>query len=238
MTRHRTCRLNRKRWQLASWLGLAAAVCVFSSVARAEDTGFEAGLRVGYGIPMGDVDDDGKLSDIIGGQIPLILDIGYRVTPNLFVGLYGQYGFGWVGGDTSTACDSSSEVSCSAQDIRLGIEAQFHFLPRQKLDPWIGLGIGYEWMGVSIEGGGIEVSATASGFEFINLQAGLDIAVAEHFYIGPFLNLSFGQYSDLSIDCSSGASAICGGQFGASGEIENKALHEWLMIGVRGAYAP
>jgi hypothetical protein len=211
---------------------------LLSRAVHAEDTGFEAGVRVGYGIPLGNAAQDGKLSDGIGGQVPLMIDIGYRVIPNLFIGLYGQYGFGWVGDTISTACDMSSQVSCSAHDIRLGVEGQFHFLPRQKLDPWVGLGLGYEWLGISIEGGGLQVSETLSGFEFFNLQAGLDIAVTEHFYIGPFLNLSFAQFSSLSLDCSSGASSLCSNAFGASGDIQNKALHEWLLIGVRGAYAP
>jgi hypothetical protein len=221
----------------ASWLAAAVlAGCLFMPVAHAEDTGFEVGLRLGYGIPLGNTSGNEKLSDGIGGQVPIIIDLGYRVIPNLFVGLYGQYGFSWVGGNVSDACDMSSEISCSAHDIRLGVEAQFHFLPRQKLDPWVGLGVGYEWMGISVEGGGVKVSMTPHGFEFVNLQAGLDILVAEHFYLGPFLSLSIAQYSDMSVDCSAG-SVLCN-QFGAGGTIQDKALHEWLMLGVRGAFAP
>jgi opacity protein-like surface antigen len=232
MTRYGTRLLNRR----SSWLAAAiASVCLFSTPARAEDTGFEAGLRVGYGIPLGDAVANGKLSDAIEGQFPFIIDVGCRVIPNLFVGLYGQYGFAWARGDNADVCDSSGDISCSAHDIRLGIEAQFHFRPRQDLDPWIGIGLGFEWLSASIESGSTELSSTLSGFEFFNLQAGLDIAVAEHFYLGPFLNLSLAQFSSLSVECSS---VSCNGQFGVSGDIEDKAMHEWLLIGVRGAYAP
>jgi hypothetical protein len=204
--------------------------------AAAEDTGFEAGLRVGYGIPLGSAAEDVDLSDAVGGQVPLILDLGYRVTPNVFVGLYFQYGFAWVGGNTADLCDASG-ADCSAQDIRLGLEGHFHFSPRENLDPWIGLGFGYEWAGLSVEGGNTNFSTGLNGFEFINLQAGLDIRAGEHFYVGPFLTLSVGQYSEATVDCESG---FCGNgnQFGASGDIDNKAMHEWLLLGVRGAYAP
>jgi hypothetical protein len=230
---------NRER--KVRWLWLVAALGCGAwptAVVHAQNTGFEAGLRLGYGIPLGDVTGEGgggDLADGIEGQIPIILDVGYRVIPQLFVGLYAQYGFGFVGDVIDAACDASSEISCSAHDIRLGIEGHFHFMPGEKLDPWIGLGLGYEWLTLGVEGGGAEVSITASGFEFFNLQAGLDIAASEHFYVGPFLSVSFAQYSDLSVDCSS--NNFCDG-FGADGDIEETAIHEWLMLGVRGAYTP
>ncbi|HET6338619.1 MAG TPA: outer membrane beta-barrel protein [Polyangiales bacterium] len=238
MTTNETQRQHR-HWSLLA--AVLACGCLFSTAAHAHDrdTGFEGGLRVGYGIPLGDADGgpDSSLSGGISGQIPIQIDLGYRVIPNLTIGLYGQYGFGFVGDDASDGCDASSQISCSAHDIRLGIQAHYHFQPGQKLDPWIGLGLGYEWMGFSVEGGGLEVSSTLHGFEFFNFQAGLDIAVAEHFYIGPVLTLSFAQFSSLSIDCSS-SSGLCDQMPSASGDIDEKALHEWLMIGVRGVYAP
>jgi outer membrane protein W len=236
---------NETQRQSGHWSLLAVTLacgCLFSTAAHAHDrdTGIEVGLRVGYGIPLGDADGgaNSSLSDGISGQIPIQIDLGYRVIPNLTIGLYGQYGFGFVGDQISDGCDASSQISCSAHDIRLGIQAHYHFQPREKLDPWIGLGLGYEWLGISVEGGGLEVSTTLHGFEFFNFQAGLDIAVAEHFYIGPVLTLSFAQFSSASVDCSSSASGLCGQMFGASGDIDEKALHEWLMIGVRGVYAP
>lgn len=218
-------------------LALAAVGCwaTLTPRAAAQNTGFEAGLRLGYGIPLGSLVENSDLSDGVGGQVPLILDVGYRVIPNLFVGLYAQYGFAWVGGDISDACDATN-ADCSAHDIRLGIEGHYHFQPREQLDPWIGLGIGYEWLGMSVEAGNTEVSFGAHGFEFINLQAGLDIRASDNFYVGPFLTLSIGQFSETTVDCDTG---VCDNfSFGASGDIENKAMHQWLLLGVRGAYAP
>ncbi|MGC4064077.1 MAG: hypothetical protein QM784_05440 [Polyangiaceae bacterium] len=46
------------------------------------------------------------LSDGISGHIPLWLNLGYMVTPNIMLGLYGQYGFGLLAGDVSDLCDS------------------------------------------------------------------------------------------------------------------------------------
>jgi hypothetical protein len=31
------------------------------------------------------------------------------------------------------------------------MQAHYHFMAREKLDPWIGLGFGYEWLNIFIE---------------------------------------------------------------------------------------
>lgn len=207
--------------------------------ASAQDaTGFEAGLRVGYGIPLGkatgDAGDD--LNRGIAGQIPLWLDVGYRVSPNVFVGLYTHYGIGFVGDDIDMACQQSSQISCSASDVRLGLQLHYHVSPAENVDPWIGPGIGYEWLSLGFEGAGASFSTTASGFEFLNVQGGVDFAPAEHFYLGPFVSFSLDQYFDISVDCS--GAIPCMDLASIAGDIPDKSLHEWLVFGVRGGYEP
>ena len=222
---------------LARWLWLVfALLCASAPVARADTgIGLEIGLRAGYGLPLGKLaDDGGDLNELVSGQIPLLLEVGYRVIPSLSLGIYGQYGFGFVGDELGDGCDASTQVSCSATDIRLGIQGLFHAAPKKQLDPWFGLGFGYEWLTLSVEGGGVETSITPSGFEFVSFQAGLDIQLGERFVLGPFLSFSLAQYADLSTDCSgAGISGACDAGL-LSGEIRNKTLHEWLMFGLRG----
>ena len=57
-------------------------------------------------------------------------------------------------------------------------------------------------LSLGFEGAGANFSTTASGFEFLNIQGGVDFAPAEHFYPGPFVSFSLDQYSDISVDCS------------------------------------
>lgn len=220
------------------WFSVVAALALgaFSepSTARAQ-TGIEAGVRLGYGIPLGEAAKDSDLGDGISGQIPIWLDLGYRPIDALMIGLYFQYGIGMIGSSFDDVCDVDG-VDCSASDIRLGVQAHYHISPTEQLDPWIGLGIGYEWASISAEGMGAEITTTFDGFEFLNLQGGLDISVAEHVKIGPFLSFSLGQYGSASSDCS--GSAACGAVGSIDGDIEDKAIHEWLLIGVRGAYTP
>jgi len=72
----------------------------------ADEKKFRLGLRLGYALPPGDAAEGVKLSDGLSGQIPIWLDVGYMVTPNMLVGLYGQYGFAQV-----KSCDDGADCS-------------------------------------------------------------------------------------------------------------------------------
>ena len=209
-----------------------------ASASSASDGGkFAIGLRLGYALPMGSSVGVGsgataqEMTDVVSGQFPIWLDLGYMVTPNVMLGVYGQYGFTSLAGQIKTECDQASAlgVSCSASDIRLGGQVQYHFSPSEKIDPWLGLGVGYEWMTISASGAGQDLSTTISGVEFANLQGGVDFKVMPNFGIGPFISLPLGQYGSVS-NSGSGAASNPGG------DISNKAIHEWLTFGARGAF--
>lgn len=147
------------------------------------------------------------------------------------VGGYIQYGFGIVGGDLGDRCDAAG-IDCGAHNVRLGLQAQYHLSPEGQVDPWLGAGIGYEWLTYTASGGGVDVSSTGHGFEFLMLQGGADFPVGDGYGIGPFMSFSLGQYASYSTSCD----GQCAGFVGDSGDIKNKALHEWLIIGVRGTF--
>jgi hypothetical protein len=90
--------------------------------------------------------------------------------------------------------------------------------------PWIGAGLGYEWLRLSSSGGEEAVNGTLSGFEFVNLQGGVDFKPLDdtNFGVGPFLAFSLAQYSTAA----------------DGGDIRDKTLHEWLNLGVRGTFVP
>jgi outer membrane protein W len=189
---------------------------------------FVIGARLGYGIAMGDSQKDAKLSDGVSGHVPIWLDLGYMVTPNIMLGLYGQYGIGIVGSSMSDICDTPN-IDCSVSVIRLGIQGQYHLSPAEKFDPWFGLGFGYEWNTLSVSGNGGSGTFGAHGFEFANLQGGFDYKLSPAFGIGPFLSFSLGQYGTTS----------AGGDLKdlyQDGSIDNTAIHEWLTFGIRGAF--
>jgi hypothetical protein len=231
--------------KLCLCVGVLSSVVVLGAASNAHAEGFELGARIGYGIPLGKISEesttDNDLSDGISGMIPLQLDLGYRVIPPLMIGGYVMYGFGMTGDALSKSCDRAkslgADASCSAHDVRLGLQVQYHIMPEGKVDPWVGAGIGYEWLtvGVDLSGGGAsqEQSSTGGGFEFINLQGGADFSVAPGFGLGPFLSLSVAQYSTISSSCDGDG---CGTIDSVSKDIDKKAMHEWLTLGVRGTF--
>jgi hypothetical protein len=77
----------------------------------------------------------------------------------------------------------------------------------------------------------LDVSSTFHGFEFFNLQAGLDLLPSEetNFALGPFIALSLAQYSNATVKAN--------GEQG-SGEVTDKGIHEWLTLGIRGTFVP
>jgi len=182
--------------------------------------GFDFGARLGYALPMGNADADSKLSDGISGAIPIVLEAGYRINPNLTVGALFQYGIARI--KDSTTCNTSG-VDCSGSVMRLGVEAIYNLNLASPLSPWVGVGTGYEWFGTSVSAGGQSASVTAKGFEFVTLHAGGDYRLAPNFALGPFLSFSVGQYGSVSTP-------------NGGGDITDKGIHEWIQLGVRGRF--
>ena len=103
-----------------------------------------------------------------------------------------------------------------------------------RIDPWFGGGFGYEWFGWSygLSAGTqhVDVSTITRGFEFVNLQLGVDFPLSETAAIGPFFAFSLGEYAKASLKCSGDCS---GDAPNLSEDIHGRALHQWLFFGVR-----
>lgn len=207
-----------------AFLGLAALALLVPTASSAQ---MSLGLRLGYAPAMGDAVKDGKMSDGVKSQIPIQVDATYKVAPNVAVGGYLSYGFGQLGGDVKDICDGTPGVSCSASVVRLGVQGIYSFAPVNGFLPWAGAGIGYEWGSYKMKGGGEEATIGASGFELLNLQVGGDYQVSPQLAVGPFVSLSFNQYSRTTTDTPLATT---------SDSISDKGIHEWLQFGIRGKF--
>jgi hypothetical protein len=216
-----------------------------------EFTGLALGLRLGVGLPFGNATgaaSDG-LSSIISAEVPLQIDAGYRFTPNWFVGLYFMYGFGFLGSgatDTNGAIASAlgapcgqASLSCSIHDMRFGIEGAYHVLPAGRFDPWFGLGFGHDWLGgnisyVDVNNVNQSFSVGDHGWEFLDLQAGLDIKkFFPNLSVGPYVGFTMSEYIKEESPAGNPATGLISS---SSVSVPNTSLHEWLMFGVRGEY--
>lgn len=217
-------------------IGIAApllALWLTATSARAEETlpvHFEAGVRaaVGFAIgnavgPRADAPAGTPLSDLVAWSVPLQVEAGARVGP-VFVGGY----LSWAYGKPGSAFDGES--ARSASDVRFGFEVLWHFAPDRAVDPWAGLGVGYEWLNLNATGpSGIPVSASFRGFEWVNVQLGVDFALGRSWRIGPFLQARVGQYDTGSL----GIVTPQGAQPSGTSDLPSKAAHAWFDVGVR-----
>ncbi len=196
----------------------------FDFEAEYEDTGamFQLGLRLGFGFGLGDIENNISLSDGIIGQVPIQLDAGYKFSPKFTFGGYLQYGFVIVksaSNPTDPGCPSGS--SCSGGDVRLGLQGMYTFVPGASTRGWIGAGIGYEFL----NGKQDDYSSQHRGWEYVNLQGGVDFATSPANAIGPFAMLTVGSFDHFSVDTPAGTN---------DGSVFDTATHEWLIVGIRG----
>jgi opacity protein-like surface antigen len=226
---------------------LAATAASLSGVARADEAGdagrFVIGLRTGYGVPFGkfanvrtiDIVRDADvhaIGDDAHGVIPLWLDVGYRIHPNLLIGAYGMYGI--VLPKTAPANNPlrggcPEGFDCAGSGVRFGVRAEYSFVPEGPIEPWVGLGFGYEWITARLEGRfagfDFESDTSHSGWDLLQLQGGTDFALGDLFSLGPFLLLSGMKYSDCAAELS-GQEQAC--------QLDETAWHGWFAFGLRG----
>jgi hypothetical protein len=189
-------------------------------------TGFQMALRTGYMAPFGQATGaaEDAMSNTFSGQVPLIVDIGGKPTPNLFIGGYVGLGFGGTAGTSSQTC-SQENITCVTASFRIGAEIQYQFMPDAATNPWIGYGFGLESTAFSGTNGNTSYSVAALGWEFGHFMAGVDFRLSKSIGIGPMVDFSLGEYDTLSIKDNGGDTT--------SGSIANPALHEWLLVGAR-----
>ena len=189
---------------------LAAAVFAFAlaapSLASAQAP--YAGARVGFGMPFGGITTGTSHRDLITSGVPLQLDGGFKLGP-VDVGAYFSFGFG----QPAAECVGS----CSANVVRAGVQGALHSEVRPGREVWAGVLAGWERTKLSATGGDLSASGWEGG-----LQGGFDFASSTTGF-GPFLSLTLGQFSDITVG-------------GATGTISEKKFHGTFQAGVRGFF--
>jgi opacity protein-like surface antigen len=190
-----------------------------SNYSVASESGVSVGIRVGYAIPVGEAASGVAMSDSYSSQLPFVLDLGYRFNPNFYFGLI-------VDGALLTVADQAcpESASCSGFGSRVGLNAQYRFIPRGPIDPWVGAGLGVELLSQTISLGGVDEELTFFGLELIQLQGGADFMATLQLRVGLYGRISVAQYLNSRLNHEDAKS------------IESKALHSWLEVGLRFAY--
>jgi hypothetical protein len=187
--------------------------------------GITFSARLGYGIPSGPISDegDGALDDLVDWKVPLWVEVGFRFNPQVWGGLYLEL--------ASTSVNDAFCLpgrSCDASDIRFGLDLQLHLRPYRPIDPWIGIGFGVEVLRAeAFDLGANDISEFSyAGLELPLLEGGVDVALSPYVSMGPYVSWSLGTFTSFRVE-TPGLSDI-------DGRIDDRALHSWFEVGVKG----
>lgn len=211
-------------------LGLAIAARASAAEPPKARTGFQMAIRTGYSVPMGSAFAgistfrDTPLSEVASGQVPLLLDIGGKVHPNVFVGGYLGLAFG-APGRLEAECDELNRT-CIGTSLRFGVEGQYQILPSGPMNPWVGYGFGVE----STDAGDADIGLTLTGWEFARFMGGVDFRLSRVIGLGPFVDLTMGSYARIAVRNP--------GLQSWSDDIPETRLHEWFTFGARVVFFP
>lgn len=209
------------------------------------NVGPQFGARVGYAFGTGIVYSGFSVTDGSRGAMPLIVDLGWRFLPQLYAGLYGQYAPVFT---KTNDVECFEAFTCTTQDYRFGLQADFHPLPRSRYDPYIGVGWGYEILHAKVSGpqvvptpGGlvpatVEASAINRGWEFGTIIVGFDGRIDPAVGVGLFASASLNEYNVHT----GTQNVMVGGTQVSSAPLPdvNHGLHELYIAGVRGTINP
>lgn len=190
--------------------------------------GFQMAVRSGVAFPVGTFRDRGdpgivggrsEARHLVGPQIPLTLDVGAKVTKWIFVGGYVSFAAGLAAGDLSSSCDAR-RLDCRSLTFRVGAQVTYAIAPDERINPWLGYGLGYSSITVGDDGADV----TYRGFDFGHFVAGLDLRLSRTFGLGPFVDFTIGKYASRTIETAAGT---------IDGDISGRSFHYWLTIGPR-----
>lgn len=184
--------------------GLAAAS---NAVEVTLGTGYEQGFgNVGSGQP--------SLTDVgtAGGAVHL--GVGYRLIPQLSVGVYGS---GAMFGRSDQVDNSTNLYSATA-----GVEAAWHFLPKASaLDPWVSLGTGWRGYWEHADQG----NTAMHGWEIAKLQVGVDYRIDKAVAVSPVVGVDMTTFFTQSTPASNGY-----------GNITSPQVNAFLFAGLQGRF--
>jgi hypothetical protein len=207
--------------------------------------GFQFGARVGYSYGSGIVFSGFTVGDGSRGAMPLTVDLGWRILPQLYVGARGHYAPVFT---RTNSVDCFEGWTCASQEYQMGLEVDYHPIPRNRFDPYVGLGGGYEILHTKNSGpalvptpGGfvpatVELSAIDRGFNFFTVTFGFDGRIDPAVGVGLYAEFSLNEYN---IHTGTQTASVGGTQVASAPLPDvNHGLHEIYSVGVRGTFNP
>lgn len=142
----------------------------------APDDALEIGVQGGYTQPFGELTDGREFNDIVDAGGSIGAELGWRFSP--YVSLSGL----------ATFHEQGVTDSAGGTDIRgtaLTLQGTFHFMPFDRVDPYLTYGAGYRMLWTKPEG--LNNDTFAHGFQLARLAVGADVRVTDELAVGPIV---------------------------------------------------
>lgn len=195
--------------------------------------GFQMDIRTGVRVPVGNA--TGEPGDSLGAryglQVPLVVGLGVKLSPHIYLGGYIGPSFGKEGSDprTDRLCRRSGS-DCSTRSFDLGAQLAYSFAPSARWNPWVSYGLGYESSSQSLTltsssdaNANHAETSSSEGITFAKLGFGLDYR--SKLGVGPYVEAAVGQF------LQSNTGVMVASDW--SHDIEDTAVHAWLTLGLR-----
>ncbi len=181
--------------------------------ARAADDALEITLGAGYAQGFGDIAAGQRnLTDQSSAGGELQLGVGYRINPNFMVGAYGSGSLHATGDYTPRA---------NIYTATAGVQGNYHFLPSNEWDPWIGLGAGWRALWINRNGG----TDSRHGLDVARITAGVDYRVNSQFAVSPYLGMGITTFLTQE---------LAGEQ--NFGNVHSPDANVWVFGGIQGRF--
>jgi hypothetical protein len=158
-------------------------------------------LGVGATFLGGDAARDVRMSEVVDTeQAHLSAELGLRLTPPFALGIYADVG----GGEPASAIDAQCKLDgsdCVGTTGRVGFLVRHTWAPLSRRAPWLSLGTGWEFGGVTIDRHGAGSDSNDSdlivytGREYLRVGAGIDFRTSRVIGFGLYGSFAVGEYS-------------------------------------------
>ncbi|GEN09971.1 hypothetical protein SAMN05443572_107124 [Myxococcus fulvus] len=217
-------------------------------------SGPQVAIGVNLGLGLGHVYKDGtsrtgaredlKITDAANASLPLLAEVGYRLNPRFYVGLWGS----WEKVFTKTNDISCPEnFDCNNYQWRFGPEVRYHINPASGFDPWVGLSVGMEILKSHVKGdtqvplptGGfaparIDTRVEDRGPTYARISVGGDVRVSNYLALGPIITASVGSYTVRTGEQTVTVTGLPA-QTSAVSAVDD-GFHALFTLGVRGIF--
>jgi hypothetical protein len=235
--------MNGLRITLAAGVAAAIACTCFATPARADE---QSGLAVGFGIagavPFGNAHSAANgvatsstisMQSMDRASLPFWFNLGWRFSPRTYLGLFYQYAPTFPPSNKcampyAPANGVAGSTTCDGSNQKFGVDFAYHIRPKELVDPWIGIGLGYELNNTNYStGASSDTMNWQLGGLMADIKLGADLRFSKVIPIGPFVDLSVSQYNTENVYSPNQSST----SVPFSG-----ALHGWFTAGLRAQF--